>query len=107
MASQLKEADQKEHKLARRVGRSIRRLVTRVSGSRIHQMNGAGTQLVFDQDEKNQQLGQQPGDEHEPEVLIGMQPLSRRRVKVRIVNRKRLEPRFAYDPTDEELAAVG
>jgi hypothetical protein len=105
MAVQLEQSNQEEHNFAQRVGRSVGRLVAKVTGSRTPQMARAGIaiQLDFAEEEKPQQ----PSHEKEPEVLIGMQPLTRRRVKVRIVNRKRLEPRFVYDPSDEELAIVG
>lgn len=104
MAARLKQCNNDEHKTARRFGRRVGRFVAKVTGVRSHQMSSNSGQLaVATAREAEQKTAER---ETNNDLVFKMQPLSRRRVKIRVLAYRDAEPRFVYDGMNEEIAAV-
>lgn len=95
MVARAKEIKRK-YRFAQRVGR----LMAKVTPSRKNRMNATSTQLA-PVEQKEDEAGRV---EAHTEIVIQMEPISRRKVRVHITNRKKLQPRFVYEGAEEEMA---
>lgn len=104
MVVHVKQDDKGEHKASQRFGERVGRFVARVTGSRSRQMNSTSGQHAAAAARESE--AETSDRENNDDLVFKMQPLSRRRIKIRVLAYRQAEPRFAYDGLGEETAAV-